>query len=71
MDNPKAHAELEVVGGSLQPTVSQAHDLRADPLDACLGMLAAERPRSVEHRTTDRVQRKSQEFGVELYVRHV
>jgi hypothetical protein len=34
-------------------------------------MLAAERPRSVEHRTTDRVQRKSQEFGVELYVRHV
>ncbi len=70
VDNPKAEAELEVVGGSLQPAVAQAHDLGADPLDACLGMLAAERAGPVERGAADRVQRKGQEFGVELYVRH-
>ncbi len=71
VNHPKAEPELEVVGGGLEPTIAQPHDLRADPLDACSGMLAAERPRPVEHGITDCVKRQCHEFGVELYGRHV
>ena len=58
VDNPEAEADLEVVGGGFQAAVAQAHDLRADPLDACLGMLASELVRPVEHRSADSIKPK-------------
>jgi len=70
-DDTEPDPQLDVVRRGLEPRVTQSRDLGTDPLDAHLGVLAAERPRPFERGSPDCFERQRQKIGVELHGCHV